>query len=152
MAALSLRCCARAFSSCLERGLLFIAVRRLLVVVASRCGARALGARASVLVACGLSSCGSRALERRRSSCGAWAQLPRGMWDLPGPGIEPMSPALAGRFLTTAPPGKSPVFLNGVTMPMFLNEFPAFFGASCQVLTQLRALFLYCAIGSYKVL
>ena len=28
------------------------------------------------------------------------------MWDLPGPGIEPMSPALAGRFLTTGPPGK----------------------------------------------
>ena len=27
--------------------------------------------------------------------------------DLPGPGIEPRSPALAGRFLTTAPPGKS---------------------------------------------
>ena len=23
------------------------------------------------------------------------------MWDLPGPGIEPMSPALAGGFLTT---------------------------------------------------
>ena len=30
-----------------------------------------------------------------------------GMWDLPGPGLEPVSPALAGRFLTTAPPGKS---------------------------------------------
>ena len=30
------------------------------------------------------------------------------MWDLPGPGIEPVSPALAGKFLTTAPPGKSP--------------------------------------------
>ena len=29
------------------------------------------------------------------------------MWDLPGPGIEPVSPALAGGFLTTAPPGKS---------------------------------------------
>ena len=29
------------------------------------------------------------------------------MWDLPGPGLEPMSPTLAGRFLTTAPPGKS---------------------------------------------
>ena len=28
------------------------------------------------------------------------------MWDLPGPGVEPVSPALAGRFLTTAPPGK----------------------------------------------
>ena len=26
---------------------------------------------------------------------------------IPGPGIEPMSPALAGRFLTTGPPGKS---------------------------------------------
>ena len=25
-------------------------------------------------------------------------------------GIEPLSPALAGRFLTTAPPGKSPHF------------------------------------------
>ena len=30
------------------------------------------------------------------------------MWDLPGPGIEPVSPALAGGFLTPAPPGKSP--------------------------------------------
>ena len=35
MAALCLRCCARAFSSCGERGLLFVAVRRLLVMVAS---------------------------------------------------------------------------------------------------------------------
>ena len=45
------------------------------------------------------SSCprfGSRALERRLSSCGAWAQWLRGMWDLPGPGLEPVSPALAG--------------------------------------------------------
>ena len=32
----------------------------------------------------------------------------RGIWVLPRPGIEPVSPALAGRFLTTAPPGKSP--------------------------------------------
>ena len=30
------------------------------------------------------------------------------MWDLPGPGLEPVSPALAGGFLTTVPPGKSP--------------------------------------------
>ena len=29
------------------------------------------------------------------------------MWDLPGPGLEPVSPALAGGFLTTPPPGKS---------------------------------------------
>ena len=52
MAALGLRCCARAFSSCGEQGLLFVAVRGLLIVVASLCcGARTLGARASVVVA-----------------------------------------------------------------------------------------------------
>ena len=32
------------------------------------------------------------------------------MWDLPGPGLEPVPPALAGRFLTTAPPGKTLCF------------------------------------------
>ena len=35
MAALGLSCCVQSFSSCGERGLLFIAVRRLLTVVAS---------------------------------------------------------------------------------------------------------------------
>ena len=73
----------------------------------SCCGARAPGTRASVVVARGLSSCGSQALERRLSSCGTQALLLRGMWDPPGPGLEPMSPALAGRLPTTAPPGKS---------------------------------------------
>ena len=37
------------------------------------CGAQALGARASGVVALGLSSHGSRALERRLSSCGTQA-------------------------------------------------------------------------------
>ena len=75
----------------------------------SCCGARALGARASVVASHRLSSCGSRALERRLSSCDTQAQLLCGMWGLPRPGLEPVSPALAGGFLTTAPPGKSPV-------------------------------------------
>ena len=35
LAALGLRCCAWAFSSCSEWGLLFVAVRRLLIAVAS---------------------------------------------------------------------------------------------------------------------
>ena len=35
LAALGLRCCVRAFSSCGERGLLFVVVRRLLIAVAS---------------------------------------------------------------------------------------------------------------------
>ena len=29
------------------------------------------------------------------------------MWNLPGPGIEPVSSTLAGGFLSTVPPGKS---------------------------------------------
>ena len=56
LAALGLRCCMQAFSSCGERGLLFVVVHGLLIAVASLCcGARALGAWASVVVACGLS-------------------------------------------------------------------------------------------------
>ena len=40
------------------------------------------------------------------------------MWDLPGPGLEPVSPPLAGGFLTTAPPGKPYTILyKGVWYP-----------------------------------
>ena len=42
------------------------------------------------------------------SSCVAWALLlPACGISVPGPGVQPMSPALAGRFFTTGPPGKS---------------------------------------------
>ena len=88
----------------------------------SCCGARALGAWASVVVARGFSSCGSWDLEHRLISCGAQAQLLRGMWDLPGPGIEPVSPALADGFLTTAPaqgPGFCG-FLNFIFIYLFI--------------------------------
>ena len=87
IAVLGLCFCARAFSSCGKWGPLFIAVREPLTVAAS-------------LVA------EHRLQTRRLSSCGSRAQLLRGMWDLPRPGLEPVSPALAGRFSTTAPPGK----------------------------------------------
>ena len=87
MAVLGLSSCARAFSSCGERGPLFIAVRRPLTTAAS-------------LVA------EHRLQTRRLSNCGSRAQLLCGIWDLPVPGLEPVSPALAGGFLTTAPPGK----------------------------------------------
>ena len=33
--------------------------------------------------------------------------MPHSMWNLPESGIEPLSPALAGGFLTTGPSGKS---------------------------------------------
>ena len=87
LAVLGLRFCARAFSSRGERGPLFIAVHGPLTVAAS-------------LVA------EHRLQTRRLSNCGSRAQLLRGMWDLPRPGLEPVSPPLAGRFSTTAPPGK----------------------------------------------
>ena len=87
MAVLGLRFCARAFSSCGERGPLFIAVRGPLTIVASLVAEHRLQTR-------WLSSCGSR------------AQLLRSTWDLPRPGLKPVSPALAGRHSTTAPPEK----------------------------------------------
>ena len=92
MAVLGLRFCARAFSSRGKGGPLFIAVRGPLTIVAS-------------LVA------EHRLQTRRLSSCGSRAQLLHGMWDLPRPGPEPASPALAGRLSTTAPPRKPHIFL-----------------------------------------
>ena len=108
LAALGLRCCARAFLWLWRAGTtLRCGARASQRGGFSCCGAWALGVRASVVVAHGLSSCGSRALEHRLSSCGARTQLLCGMWDLPGPGLEPVSPALAGGFSTTEPPVKS---------------------------------------------
>ena len=43
---------------------------------------------------------------RGPSNCGPRAQSLRSTWDPPRPGLEPASPALAGRLPTTAPPGK----------------------------------------------
>ena len=36
------------------------------------------------------------------------------MWDLPVPGLEPLSGALTGGFLTAEPPGKSPLLFNNL--------------------------------------
>ena len=56
----------------------------------------------------GFSGCRAQALGHTGfSSCGSWSLIARGMWNLPRPGIKPVSPALAGRFLITGPPGKS---------------------------------------------
>ena len=59
-----------------------------------------------------LSSCYLQALERRPDSPGSWVQLLHGMWDPLGPGSELGSPALAVRFLPTAPPGKPLLFFS----------------------------------------
>ena len=62
--------------------------------------------------------------ERRLSSCGARVQLLCSMRDLAGPGFEPVSPALAGRFLTTVLPGKSQshLFLKLLVQIFFFLE------------------------------
>ena len=62
MAVLGLHFCARAFSSCGERGPLFIAVRGPLTIAASPVAEH-------------------RLQTRRLSSCGSPAQLLRGMWE-----------------------------------------------------------------------
>ena len=77
----------------------------------SRPGHR-LSARAPAAAARGLRRRGPRALEHRLNSCGPRASLLHGMQqDLPRPGIEPGSPASAGAFFSTEPPGKPPFVL-----------------------------------------
>ena len=77
---LGLHCCS-GVSRCGERGLLFIAVRRLLIMVASLVAVHR-PYRAGSVLAYGLS-------------------CPQGMWKLPRSGIDPLSPALAGGFFPT---------------------------------------------------
>ena len=58
-------CCAPAFSSCGEQGLLFVAVHELLNCSGfAYCGTQALGLWVSVAAAHSLSICGTRALGR----------------------------------------------------------------------------------------
>lgn len=92
---MGLRCCTWAFSSWVEQGLLFIVVTRLLTAVASF----VVELRLHV---------GFR-------THSVWAQLwlmglvtvqHVGLWDLPGPGLEPASLALPGAFSSTGPPGE----------------------------------------------
>ena len=82
----------------------FVAVPWLFLVASSGGYSPVVALRLLVSVA---SRCGAWTLERGLNSRSARASLPRGVWNLPGPGIEPMFPALAGGFLTTGPPGKS---------------------------------------------
>ena len=87
MAVLGLRFCARALSSCGKRGPLPTAVHGPLTIAASPVAEH-------------------RLQMRRPSNCGPRTQSLRGMRDPPRRGPEPVSPALAGRLPTAAPPGK----------------------------------------------
>ena len=113
LVALGFHCCQWAFSSCDVWGLLC-------------CGAQA--------SPCGDFSCwGAQSLEWEGfGSCGTQAELLRGMWNLPRPGMEPVSPVLAKNFLSTVPPRKSPNkffgqpnnYLEEVQTPLIVLGFP----------------------------
>ena len=74
-------CCCIGFS--------LVAVRGLLKAVASFLMGYGLRDGPPSVAAHGLRACGSQALEHRLSDCGIWASSLCGIWDLPGPGIEP---------------------------------------------------------------
>ena len=100
MAVLGLHFCARALPSCGKRGPLFIAVRGPLATAAPPVAEH-------------------RLQTHRPSNRGTGAQSLRGTWDPPRPGLEPVSPALAGRLPTTAPPGKPRSSLFTVRIILF---------------------------------
>ena len=89
-------------SSCGEQGLLFISVSRLLTAVAS------------LIVSIGSSMHGF-------STCGAWLQLPGSVWNCPRSGIEPVSPAWAGGFLSTT---TKEVQHNTIFQSQSVSRFP----------------------------
>ena len=80
-------------------GYSLVVVLRLLIAMVSLVAEHRLGAWASVVV------------EHRLSTHGTQAWLLHSLWNLPRLGIKPMSPALAGRFLSTVPPEKSDFFM-----------------------------------------
>ena len=100
MTVLGLHLCARAPSSRGERGPLFIAVRGPPTIAAPPAAEH-------------------RLQTRRPSSRGPRAQSLRDTRDPPRPGLEPASPAPAGKLPTTAPPGK-PLFCFFLSVQMFI--------------------------------
>ena len=102
MAVLGPRFCVRAFTSCGKWGPLFIAVRGPFIIAASPVAEH-------------------RLQMRRLSNCGSRAQLLCGMWDPPRPGLEPVSPASAGRLLTLRHQG-SPVSFSFRVSLVLMNS------------------------------
>ena len=110
---LHLHCCSGVYLVVASVGYSLVAVHKLLVTVASLFVDHGLrDVRASVAVACRLSSCLSWPLEHRLNGW-LWRTglAAVGTWGLPEPGIEPVSPSLACRFFTSEPLGKPSRFL-----------------------------------------
>ena len=115
----------------------FVALHELSLVVANWCysslrwlgcslwrllpGAQVLGALASGVAVQGLSNCGLGALEGGLSVCSPQTQLLCGMWNFPRSEIETRTPALAGGFLSTAPPGMSLKYNFSTKFPVYVQ-------------------------------
>ena len=91
--------CTVALGACCCAGSPLDALLGLLIAVASLVAARGLRCLSS-------GHCGPQALQHRLSRCGTVTSSPHSMWDLAAPGTEPVSLALASRFLFIMPPGK----------------------------------------------
>ena len=61
----------------------------------------------------------TQARELCLTSCTTWASLLHGMWGPPRPGIEPVSPALAGGFFTTEPSRKPYFYVSEKRLSYF---------------------------------
>ena len=100
-----------------------------------------------VVVSGGFSCCRAWALEHRLNSCDQGLSCPVAHgtfldqgWDLPGPGIERMSPALVGGFFTTEPPGKPYSYYLCATL---FKTLSASWGSVCGWLLHLQPLCSY---------
>ena len=116
------------FSSCGQRGLLSS-----FGVWTSLAAEHGLwSTRASVVATSGLSSCGSRTVERRLSSCGAPAWLAHSVWGLSSLTRDRTRVPYIGP--ATEPPGKPPVFfILPLSFILFLSLFPTFLQMSTYV-------------------
>ena len=90
-------------------------------MVASCCRSQAPGTQVSALAARGLRSCGLQALECGLGTCGTWVQLLPTCGVFPDQGSHP-SPALANRFLSNTPPGKSKTTVLITIMEVWMNH------------------------------
>ena len=96
--------------------------------------------------ASGLRSCDWKALEHGISSCGASAQLLQSTWNLPGPGIEPVAPELAGGFS----PGKSNIIiLRFIHVDACINSSLLFIAEQQSILWTYHCLLTYTSMDEH---
>ena len=120
MVALGLHCCAWAFSSCGELGLLSCGPW-VSHCGGFSCGAEALGTRASAVAARGL----KQLQHVGWSSCRAWAKLLCSTWNILRTGIKPMFPCIGRQILihwTTQRGGQSDSSFSKQNPKMELRE------------------------------